>query len=265
MPEKSSCVGLLTDFGLQDHYVGVMKAVIESICPGVQIIDISHDIESHNIGQGAYILWASYKYFPPGAIIVAVVDPGVGSQREIVGVKTKKHTFLAPKNGLLDLVLWEEEVAEVTTIRIEKASTRSILPRTVSPTFHGRDIFAPLAAHLVQGTLLESLGPNTHMDVAQSPFVERGFPEADVIVLHVDKFGNVVTNIRSDLPGVRSRLLSLKAGKRRVQTWVKNYESIPTGKACLVVGSSGLVEIVMNRRSAASYLGLKQADRLRLE
>jgi S-adenosylmethionine hydrolase len=265
MPEKSSCVGLLTDFGLHDHYVGVMKAAIESVCPGVRIIDITHDVESHNVGQGAYLLWASYKYFPADAIIVAVVDPGVGSQREIIGVKTTKHTFLAPKNGLLDLVLWEERVTDAITIRIEKASTRSILPRTVSPTFHGRDIFAPLAAHLAQGTRLESLGRKTHMDVTQSPFVEREFPEMNATVLYVDRFGNVVTNIRSDLPGVRSRLLTLRAGKRRIQEWVKDYESIPTGKACLIVGSSGLVEIVMNRRSAASYLGLRQTDTLHWE
>ena len=265
MPEKNSCIGLLTDFGLRDHYVGVMKAVIESVCAGVRIIDITHDVESQNIGQGAYLLWASYKYFPAGAIIVAIVDPGVGSNREIIGVKTTKHTFLAPKNGLLDLILWEEKVKEATTIRIEKASTRSILPRTVSPTFHGRDIFAPLAAHLVQGTRLESLGPRTHMDVAQSPFVERAFPETTARVLHVDIFGNVVTNIRSDLPGVRSGLLALKTGKRLIQTWATNYESIPAGKACLIVGSSGLVEIVMNRRSAASCLGLKQTDALHLK
>jgi S-adenosylmethionine hydrolase len=265
MPEETSCVALLTDFGLHDHYVGVMKAVIESICPGVRIIDITHDVESQNVGQGAYLLWASYKYFPEDAIIVAVVDPGVGSEREIIGVKTTKHTFLAPRNGLLDLVFWEERVTEATTIRIEKASTRSILPRTVSPTFHGRDIFAPLAAHLVQGTRLESLGPKIHVDVAQSPFVEREFLGTNARVLHVDRFGNVVTNIRSDVPGVRSRLLELKAGKRRIQTWVQNYESIPPGKACLIVGSSGLVEIVMNRRSAASYLGIKQTDTLHLE
>ncbi|MCX6141770.1 MAG: SAM-dependent chlorinase/fluorinase [Ignavibacteriales bacterium] len=265
MPEKSSCVGLLTDFGLHDHYVGVMKAVIESVCPGVRIIDITHEVESQNVCQGAYLLWASYKYFPADAIIVAVVDPGVGSHREIIGVKTNKHTFLAPKNGLLDLVLWEEKVTEATSIRIEKASTRSILPRTVSPTFHGRDIFAPLAAHLVRGTRLESLGPKTHVDAGQSPFVEREFPGTSATVLHVDRFGNVVTNIRSDLPGVRSRLLALKTGKRLVQTWVKDFKSIPPGKACLIVGSSGLVEIVMNRRSAASYLGLKQTDTLHLE
>jgi S-adenosyl-L-methionine hydrolase (adenosine-forming) len=265
MPENKSCIGLLTDFGLHDHYVGVMKAVIESDCPGVRIIDITHEVEAQNVHQGAYLLWASYKYFPTDAVIVAIVDPGVGGDREIIGVKTTKHTFLAPKNGLLNLVLWEEGVVEATTIRIEKASTRSILPRTVSPTFHGRDIFAPLAAHLIQGTRLDSLGPKTQVGTAQSPFVEREFPKTTATVLHIDRFGNVITNIRTDLPGVRSRLLTLRAGRRRIETWVKNNESIPSGKACLIVGSSGLVEIVMNRRSAASYLGLKQADKLHLE
>jgi len=198
-------------------------------------------------------------------VIVAVVDPGVGGRREIIGVKTNSHTFLAPKNGLLDLVIWEEKVTEVTTIRPEKGATRSILPRTISSTFHGRDVFAPIAAHLAQGTRLESLGVRTHLEGAVSPFVARESPETQAKVLHVDKFGNVVTNIRSDVPGARSRLLSLRAGKRSVQTWADNYESMARGKPCLIVGSSGLVEIAMNQRSAASHLSLKQNDRLHME
>jgi len=265
MQDKSPLVGLLTDFGLRDQYVGVMKAVMESVCGGVRIIDITHDVDSQNVAQGAYLLWASYRHFPAGAVIVAVVDPGVGGSRGIIGVKTNKYTFLAPDNGLLDLVLWEEEVTEATTIRIEKAATRAILPRTIPPTFHGRDIFAPLAAHLVKGTRLESLGPKTRVNCVQSPFLEKTSPETKAKVLHVDRFGDVVTNIRSDVPGVRSRLLTLSVGKRHVQTWAENYESIALGKASLIVGSSGLVEIVMNRRSAASYLGLKQTDALHLE
>ena len=265
MHNISPVVGLLTDFGLRDHYVGVMKAVMDSACPGVRIIDITHEVESQNVHQGAYYLWASYRHFPAGAVIVAVVDPGVGSSRGIIGVKTNKHTLLAPDNGLLELVVWEEKVTEATMIRKEKAATRSILPRTISPTFHGRDIFAPLAAHLVQGTRLETLGAKTRVILGQSPFVARESPETKAKVLHVDKFGNIITNIRNDVPGVRSHLLTLRVGKRQIKTWTENYESVARGKACLMVGSSGLVEIVMNRRSAASYLGLKQADPLLLQ
>jgi hypothetical protein len=265
MQEKNPVIGLLTDFGLRDHFVGVMKAVMESICRGVRIIDITHDVESQNVSQGAYLLWASYRHFPAGAVIVAVVDPGVGGSRGIIGVKTDKHTFLAPNNGLLDLVLWEEEVAEATMIEIEKGATRSILPRTISPTFHGRDIFGPLAAHLVKGVRLESLGPKTRVNRLQSPFLEGGSDGAKAKVLHIDRFGNVVTNIRSDVPGVRSRLLTLRIGKRHVETWAENYESIAPSKASLIVGSGGLVEIVMNRRNAASYLGVKPTETLHLE
>ena len=265
MQRKSPVIGLLTDFGFRDHYVGVMKAVMESSCPGVRIVDLSHDIEPQNVLQGAYLLWASYKYFPTGAVIVTVVDPGVGGGRGIIGVQTNKHTFLAPNNGLLDLVLWEEKVTDAITIRIEKGATRSILPSTISATFHGRDIFAPLAAHLVQGTSLESLGDKTRVHKVQSPFLETESIEMKAKVLHVDGFGNVVTNIRSDLPGVRNRLITLMVGKRRVRTWAENYESIAHDKACMIVGSSGLVEIVMNRQSAASHLRLKQSDSLALE
>ena len=254
----------MTDFGLRDHYVGVMKAVMESVCPGIRIIDITHDIESQNITAAAYLLWASYRAFPPGAVIVTVVDPGVGGKRGIIGVKTKKHTFLAPNNGLLDLVLWEEKVAEATTIRFEKAATRALLPRRISSTFHGRDIFAPLAGHLAQGTVLDSLGTKTCVNWVEAPFVDKESSKAKANVLHVDKFGNVITNIRSDVPGVRSRLLTLRKGNRHMRTWAENYESIPSGKASMIVGSSGLVEIVMNRRSAALSLELKQGDALRM-
>ena len=265
MQEKNSLVGLLTDFGLGDHYVGVMKAVMQSVCRDVRIINISHNVEPQNVSQGAYLLWASYKHFPAGAVIVAVVDPGVGGSRGIIAVKTNKHTFLAPNNGLLDLVLWEEKVTEAITIQVEKAATRSILPRTISSTFHGRDIFAPLAAHIVQGTSVDSLGSKTRVNVLQSPFVEKEPRGTKAKVLHVDRFGNVVTNIRSDVPGVQRHFLTVRVGRRRVRTWADNYESVAVSKVCLIVGSSGLVEIVMNRRSAASHLGLKQSGTLHLE
>jgi S-adenosyl-L-methionine hydrolase (adenosine-forming) len=265
MQERTLLIGLLTDFGLHDHYVGVMKAVMESVCRGIRIVDITHEVEAQNISQGAYLLWASYRYFPAGSVIVAVVDPGVGGSREIIGVKTKSYIFLAPNNGLLDLVRWEEKVTEATAIRPEKGATRSILPRTISSSFHGRDIFAPIAAHLANGTRLESLGVKTLLGDVESPFVGRESRDAQARVLHIDKFGNVVTNIRSDMPGVQRRLISLKAGRRSVRTWTNSFESISRGKACLILGSSGLVEIVMNRKSAASYLSLKQNDRLQIE
>lgn len=260
MKKQTPCIGLLTDFGLQDHYVGTMKAVMQSICPDINIVDIAHEVQPHNVHQAAYLVWASYRHFSSGSVIVAVVDPGVGGRREVIGLKTNRHTFLAPNNGVLDLVLWEERLHLTTTIRMEKAATRAILPRTISPTFHGRDIFAPVAAHLVLGTRLDTLGPKTHLEFSRSPFVEREFPDTVARVLHVDRFGNAVTNIRSDVPAVQSRVLWLKAGKRRIHTWGTTYESMPAGTPCLIVGSSGLVEIVMNRRSAASFLGLKLTD-----
>jgi hypothetical protein len=262
---KTPLVGFLTDFGLRDHYAGVIKAVVESICPGVQMIDITHDVESQNVSQAAYLIWASYRYFPAGSIIVAIVDPGVGGSRSIIGVNTNRHIFLAPNNGVLDLVLWEEQVSEMTTIQLEKAATRSMLPRNISATFHGRDVFAPLAAHLARGTRLALLGAKTPVDWVASPFVENKSSVADPRVLHVDKFGNVVTNIRSIYPGVRNRRLTLKAGKRRLETWAQNYASIGPGKASLIVGSSDLVEIVMNGRSAAGFLELKPGDALHIE
>jgi S-adenosyl-L-methionine hydrolase (adenosine-forming) len=264
MQPKTPLIGLLTDFGLRDQYVGAMKAAIASLRPDIRTIDVTHEVGPHNIGEGAYLLWASYKYFPVGAVLVAVVDPGVGSKREIIGARTDSHMFLAPDNGILDLVLWEEKIKEVTVIRPEKAATRSLLPKTISSTFHGRDIFAPLAAHLAAGTRLESLGNQKRTDWLKQPFVEKDSLESTAVVLHIDRFGNIITNIREGASGVRSRTLMLKAGKHRIHGWADSYEAIPSGNACMIVGSSGLVEIVMRERNAAALLGLKQRSKLNI-
>ena len=258
-------VGLLTDFGTQDHYVGVMKAAIMSMSRGAQIIDITHDVQPHAIAQGAYLLWASYRYFPKGSVLVAVVDPGVGSDRGIIAAKTDRCTFLAPDNGLLDLVLWQEKLRHVITVSTEKPSVRRLLPKTVSSTFHGRDIFAPLAAHLAEGIRLENLGRKTAVDWIDPPFVKSLSSGSKAKVLHIDRFGNVITNIRADLPAVRNRSLRIRIGNRVVTTRVENYVSMIPQKPCLIVGSSGLVEIAMTQRSAALFLSVDQSDTLRLE
>lgn len=261
----SPVVGLLTDFGTEDHYVGVMKAAIVSVSRGVQIIDISHEVQPHSIAQGAYLLWSSYRSFPKGSVLVAVVDPGVGSDRGIIAAKTDRYTFLAPDNGLLDLVLCEEKLRHVITISTEKPSVRRLLPKTVSSTFHGRDIFAPLAAHLAEGIRLENLGRKRAVDWIDPPFIKSLSSGSKAKVLHIDRFGNVITNILADLPAVRNRSLRIRIGKRVVTTWAENYVSMAPRTPCLIVGSNRLVEIAMNQRSAALFLCVDQSDSLRLE
>jgi S-adenosyl-L-methionine hydrolase (adenosine-forming) len=258
MRKKKPLVGVMTDFGLRDHYVGVMKAAMYAACPDLRIIDISHEVDPHKIREGAYLLWASYRHFPRGSVIVAVIDPGVGSSRNIIGARIGNGTLLGPHNGLLDLVLWEERVKEVTVIDIHKPLSRNLLPAAISTTFHGRDIFAPLAAHLASGKRLSAMGNTMKVDWTSSPFVDARCPETTPSVLHIDRFGNIVTNIRVDLPAVQSRNLTLRIRGRHITCWADNYQEIRIGRLCMIPGSSGLVEIVMKERSAAAFLGVKQ-------
>ncbi|MGR3218622.1 MAG: SAM hydrolase/SAM-dependent halogenase family protein, partial [Candidatus Anammoxibacter sp.] len=153
MPQSPSIVTLLTDFGLHDEYVGVMKGVILGIDRSARIIDLSHSIKPQDIIGAAYVLLSAYKYFPAGTVNLVVVDPGVGSDRKIICVKTKDHIFLAPDNGILSILI----AHETPEIIIEVTNKKYFLPE-VSNTFHGRDIFAPVAAHLANGVKPEELG-----------------------------------------------------------------------------------------------------------
>ncbi len=143
-------IALASDFGARDSYVGVVKAVIAGINPQARVIDITHEIEPHDVRQGAYALWSSYRFFPKGSIFVAVVDPGVGTERAILIAETREHTLLAPDNGLLDLVLSQEPGARVHVVHPQKPAGkwRRYAMGEISRTFHGRDIFAPMAARM---------------------------------------------------------------------------------------------------------------------
>ncbi|HTR81398.1 MAG TPA: SAM-dependent chlorinase/fluorinase [Bacteroidota bacterium] len=244
---KRHPIALLTDFGSKDHYVGTVKAVILSINPSARIIDISHDVEPHNIDQAGYLLWSSYRYFPPGTIFVSVVDPGVGSSRKIIGVRTRLFTFLAPDNGLLDYVLSEEKNAYA--IRIKEHGT-FVLPK-ISSTFHGRDIFAPVAADLSQGISLTRMGYRISLHAKHSPFISTSDSGATGKIIHVDRFGNLVTNIRWKEKGEE---VGISIGGKSVRHWINNFAEAPPKKACLIVGSSGLVEIVVKEENAAEFL-----------
>jgi S-adenosylmethionine hydrolase len=187
-------ITLLTDCGLEDEYVGVMKGVVLSINPAVHLVDLTHAIGRHDIEQGALILSASYRHFPKGSIHIAVVDPGVGGARKVVCLRQGGHVFLAPDNGLLSMVIDEKKVEDVRAV-----TNRKYFLEWVSDTFHGRDIFAPVAAHLSGGVdpvcLGESLDPKelTLFDIDYPHVSEKGELVGKVIT--VDHFGNLVTNI----------------------------------------------------------------------
>ncbi|HAL55106.1 MAG TPA: hypothetical protein DCP63_01180 [Bacteroidetes bacterium] len=257
-------VALLTDFGLSDHYVGTMKAVMLAINPGLRIVDISHEVAPQDVQQAAYLLWASYKYFPKGSILVGIVDPGVGSPRNILAVRIRHCTFLAPDNGLLDLVISEEAVLQSIVVELEKPGIRSLVLPEISRTFHGRDIYGPLAAQLSMKTPLARLGRNVESRPLPPRFVSRRAPSVPPSILHIDRFGNLVTNIKSDAESlVDRRMRGLIVNRRRVTTWIDDYESAPPNRACLIVGSSGLVEIVVRNGSAARLLNAHKSTLLR--
>lgn len=248
-----SPIALLTDFGLRDPYAGVMKGVIASINPDAPVIDITHDIQPQNIPQASFILKKTYRYFPSGTIFVCVVDPGVGSTRKALAVKTRNYFFIAPDNGLLADTLEEKEVGTIVEIK----NTRYLLT-TVSNTFHGRDIFAPAAAHLSHGIPIKDLGPRVFS------YQGMDFPEVFVgkymvrgKAVYADHYGNLITNIDAhylkdrEIHAVRFRNYELKRINRTYD------ESLP-GELLAVVGSFDTLEISVNHGSAASLLSESQ-------
>ncbi|MFN7016759.1 MAG: S-adenosyl-l-methionine hydroxide adenosyltransferase family protein, partial [Fimbriimonadales bacterium] len=195
----SRIIALLTDYGYTDTYVAQVKAVLWSLCPTCEILDLTHGVAPQNVRSGAYLLATATPYLPDGTVVIAVVDPGVGTARRAVAVQGARHIYLAPDNGLLSLALRDDP----PTLAVSLDNPRYHLPQ-VSATFHGRDIFAPCAAHLANGVPLSALGSAIDTaSLATLPDIEPEFL-GDVIrckPLHIDHFGNVVFNLRStDIP-----------------------------------------------------------------
>ncbi|HEY6951380.1 MAG TPA: SAM-dependent chlorinase/fluorinase [Bacteroidota bacterium] len=240
-------IALLTDFGSGDHYVATVKGVILSVNPRARIVDLSHEVRPHNIREAGYLLWASYRYFPAGTVFVCIVDPGVGSDRRILCIETAKNTFIAPDNGLLDLVLLQEDVRS----SYEILPSARMLTNPISATFHGRDIFAPVAAHRSMGTSAARFGKRAEIRKSAPLFYEPEKGTTKTFILHIDRFGNIVTNI----PAKYFEQCSLEIGGTRVAKRIRTFVEAPAGQPSLIVGSSGLIEVVLKERSAAENLG----------
>lgn len=244
---------LTTDFGLQDPFVGIMKGVILGRCPGACIVDLTHGLPPGDVRAGAFALLTAHRFFPPGTIHVAVVDPGVGSGRPALAARTRDAFFLGPDNGLLSWVLSGVEPVEVR--RLENAR---LWLQPVSATFHGRDVFAPVAAHLAKGGRFDAVGPRA------TDWVRLPWPAADKTstgwrgeVVYVDRFGNAITNLPASAaadarPGACVQL----PGRRRVPLGAF-YQAVPSGRPVAVPGSSGFLEIAINGGDAARALKLR--------
>jgi len=251
-------ITLLTDFGLEDTYVGVMKGVILGICPQAVIVDLCHQVTPQDVFEAAYLLCSSHEYFPPGTIHVAVVDPGVGSSRRIICAEAGGHRFLAPDNGLLSLTL--KEVKLDTMVEV---SNKDLFLDSVSSTFHGRDIFAPVAAHLAMGADVAKLGkPAVRIRKVDFPKpVRSAGGRLKGRIIHVDRFGNLVTNLTHlVLHGVLARpgKLTIRVGRTGIEGISKSYADADEGGPLALFGSTGHLEISVNQGSAAEKLKVQK-------
>lgn len=265
-------ITLTTDFGTEDAYVAVMKGVIMSINPRATVIDISHHIEPQNIAQGAFVLMTAYPYFPDGTIHVAVIDPGVGGARRGIVLRAQSTVFVAPDNGLLSYSAyrataegWSGRGANEqlpSGLQAFEITNPAYWRHPVGPTFHGRDIFAPVAAHISTGVALREFGePVRSIHLLPPPEPEAlGRGELAGHVLHIDHFGNVITDIqREDLPSER---FFIEIAEHQIESLGQTY-SEASGLTALI-GSSGYLEIALRDGSAAHFLGIGIGGRVRV-
>ena len=254
----SRIITLMTDFGTSDHYVGVMKGVALNINPQVQIVDITHSIPPQDVRGAAFLIDSAYRYFPTGTIHVVVVDPEVGSGRRAIVCQTETAYFICPDNGILTHILRDEE--RIHAIAVENSAY--FLPQ-VSNTFHGRDIFAPVAAHLSRGVPIGKLGsPVAHP--VQLPVPKPQVMDKAVIghVIWIDSFGNLVTNISHEILELlegRNGVV-IRAGTAEIDHLNRSYAESAIGEALAIIGSFNRLEISINQGNAAQTLGLKRGD-----
>ncbi|GCE47199.1 hypothetical protein EI42_00725 [Thermosporothrix hazakensis] len=266
---KQPIIALLTDFGTADGYVGVMKGVMLDTEPHAQMVDITHEIAPQDVPAGAWILANSYRYFPKGTVFLCVVDPGVGSVRHPIAVHLGDWYFVGPDNGLFSYILAQQPIHQAVVL--ENPAYRLT---QVSSTFHGRDIFAPAAAALACGVALTELGPTLAPEALQRlQFVEpvRAGAEIEGSVVHIDHFGNIITNIPltmvPELDGDRSAQLTFTEHDVRVTGYRPTFAAPQAGGAAhpFIYGdSSGFVAVAIQNGNAAATLGIQRGASLKL-
>ncbi|MEA3437452.1 MAG: SAM-dependent chlorinase/fluorinase, partial [Thermodesulfobacteriota bacterium] len=263
-----SIITLTTDFGTDDEYAGIMKGVILSFNPSAVIVDITHHIDPHDLVQAAYTIYSSYRYFPQGTVHVVVVDPTVGSDRKIIAFKIKDHFFLAPDNGVLTLLINKGKINSIARI-----DNISYFLDPVSRTFHGRDIFAPVSAHLSMGVPIKKLGTPVAqnklicLSILKPYFSDNG--EIFGSIVSIDHFGNLITNINIDdlekinntVPGKK---LCINVGRYKISGLSQNYSSTVSGHPLAIIGSRGYLEISVNVGNAAIHFMVEKGDIVRI-
>ena len=265
-----------TDFGLSDPYVGEVKGVIDAISPETRVVDITHSVEPGNLLQASFFLTGSYRYFADNALHLVVVDPGVGTGRDIIVVQTARYTFIGPDNGVLYAAAHDDGVQVIFSLDEDRlyGELRSrfydngvisrILERGASSTFHGRDLFAPLTAYLASGF------PVSNVARPRDAMVELKLPEPVVDegsvagrVIHIDRYGNIITNIHYRYVGGGGEVyIKIKGEMVAVGGMVHTYEDVAEGQPAALVSSRDRVEIAVNGGSAADHFGAVVGDEI---
>jgi hypothetical protein len=252
---------LLTDFGLEGPYVGQMKGILAELAPGHPVIDLTHSVSPQDVREGAFLLEVSWRHFPAGSVFIAVVDPGVGTERALLAIEAEGRTFVGPDNGLLTGAL--PSGTSFQAVRLENERYR--LP-TVSATFHGRDVFVPAGAALASGVPLDELGPPVHqLEQLSDRFPVVSPTEIRGRVIHADRFGNLVTDIAYETwaewaQGRTSSEVNFQIGGEMVKGLKTTYGEAAWGEMISLFGSLGYLEIAVNGGSAAERLGLRRGE-----
>jgi S-adenosylmethionine hydrolase len=249
-------VTLTTDFGTSDWFVGTMTGVVLNINPRACVVNVTHEIPAGDIRDAAFVLAASCRYFPKNTVHVAVVDPGVGGPRKAVAVRTTDYFFVGPDNGVLSFALAQEKIKTIRLLENE-----ALFLQNVGRTFHGRDIFAPVAAYLSRGLSIERVGPPAKTVVEldwPAPRRRRDTIEGEIVRL--DRFGNAITNIPPGMIG-QGGIAAVVVGKGSISCPLKPfYQAVAVGKPVAVVGSHGYIELAVNGGSAAKSFWLRVGD-----
>lgn len=254
-------ITLTTDFGTRDYFTGILRGVILQINPDIQIVDITHDIPPFDIRTGAFVISKAHRDFPRGSIHIVVVDPGVGSERRPLLAVSRSGFFLAPDNGVLSYVYEEDGPCQIYEINEKKF----FLPSSGN-TFHGRDIFAPVAAWLSTGLEAPSFGPAIN-DAVKFPVSKPTITQGNIAgnIVFIDHFGNLITNIRgSHLPSPDLKHLSLKIGEQTLKGGKRYYQEAVKGEISFTINSSGHIEIFQNQGSASKTLKILLDEKVSL-
>lgn len=263
-----SVITILSDFGTDDEYVGVMKGVMLSVCPAVSIVDITHQIDPQDIHQAAYLLPSYYHFFPQRTVHIVVVDPGVGSQRNILAVNHREHFFIAPDNGVLTLLLNAEK--SDTIIRVANSD---YFLEPLSSTFHGRDIFAAVGAHVSCGTKLDELGARINLkDIVRLEDLNCRISESGELIgkiVSIDRFGNLIANIDSISLNAFCQTGTLKRPQIRIGSFVisglsNTYTDAAPAAPLALIGSRSYLEIAVNGGNAKENLKAQKGDPVRV-